>query len=61
MSTTRLGTEGTMTKLVGCMPEVAYRALSNSMTSVGHPESKEHLIRYTFMCLQNVESSGMPC
>ncbi|XP_028413558.1 transient receptor potential cation channel subfamily A member 1-like [Dendronephthya gigantea] len=58
MSTTKHGTEGTMTKLVGSMPEVAYRVLSNSMKSVGHPESKEHLVRYTFMSLQNLESTA---
>ena len=53
MVRTKLGTEGTMSKLVSNMPEVAHRTLSNSMTSVGHPESKDHLVRYNFMCLQN--------
>ncbi len=51
------GTEGTMSKLVSKMPEVAHRALCNSMTSVGHPDSKEHLVLYNFMCLQN-QSTG---
>ena len=48
-----------MTKLVYSMPEVAHRALSNSMTSLGHPNSKDHLIRYNFMCLQNLEPGNM--
>ena len=59
MATTKYGTEGTMAKLVSNMPEVAYRALSNSMTSVGHPDSKDHLVRYHFMCLQNLAPPGM--
>ena len=58
MATTKHGTEGTMAKLVSNMPEVAYRALSNSMTSVGHPDSKDHLVRYNFMCLQNLTQPG---
>ena len=56
MVTAKLGTEGTMSKLVSTMPEVAHRALSNSMTSVGHPESKDHWVRYNFMCLQNTST-----
>ena len=58
MVTTKHGTEGTMAKLVSNMPEVAYRALSNSMTSVGHPDTKEHLVQYDFMCLQNLTPPG---
>ena len=57
MESAKNGTEETMTKLVSKMPEVAHRALCNSMTSVGHPESKEHWVRYNFMCLQN-QSTG---
>jgi hypothetical protein len=57
MESAQNGTEETMTKLVSKMPEVAHRALCNSMTSVGHPESKEHWVRYNFMCLQN-QSTG---
>lgn len=56
MVTAKLGTEGTMSKLVSIMPDVAHRALSNSMTSVGHPESKDHWVRYNFMCLQNTST-----
>ena len=57
MDSAKNGTEGTMSKLVSKMPEVAHRALCNTMTSVGHPESKEHWVRYNFMCLQN-QSTG---
>ncbi len=57
MLSSKHGTEGTMSKLVWNMPEVAHRALCNSMTSVGHPDSKEHWVRYNFMCLQN-QSTG---
>jgi desulfoferrodoxin (superoxide reductase-like protein) len=53
MSSAKHGTEGTMNKLVSNMPEVAYRALSNCVKSVGHPDTKEHWVRYSFMCLQN--------
>ncbi|CAB4008909.1 transient receptor potential cation channel subfamily A member 1-like, partial [Paramuricea clavata] len=53
MITAKNGTEGTMYKLVCSMPEVAYRALSNSRMSVGHPDTKEHWVRYNFMCLQD--------
>ena len=41
------------------MPEVAHRALSNSIMSVGHPDTKEHWVRYSFMCLQN-QGPGKP-
>ena len=47
------GTEGTMSKLVSKMPEVAHRVLCNSMISDGHPDSKEYWVRYNFMCLQS--------
>ncbi|XP_046848681.1 transient receptor potential cation channel subfamily A member 1-like isoform X1 [Xenia sp. Carnegie-2017] len=51
---TKNGTEGTMAKLVSKnMSEVAYRALSNSMKTTGHPESIDHLVAYDFLCLQN--------
>jgi hypothetical protein len=53
MITAKNGTEGTMYKLVCSMPDVAYRALSNSRMSVGHPDTKEHWVRYNFMCLQD--------
>ena len=56
MVKTKLGTEGTMSKLVSIMPEVAHRVLSNSMTSVGRSESKDHWVRYDFMCLQNTST-----
>ena len=47
------GTEGTMSKLVSKMPEVAHRALCNSMMSVGSEDSEKFLVRYNFMCLQS--------
>ena len=50
---TRHGSEGTMAKLVRKMPDVALRVLSNSVTSQGHPDTKEYLKRYDFLCLQN--------
>ena len=57
MVSAKNGTEGTMSKLVSKMPEVAHRALCNSMTPFIHPESKEHRVLYDFMCLQN-QSTG---
>ena len=42
-----------MAKLISKnMSEVAYRALSNSMKTTGHPESTDYLVEYDFLCLQ---------
>ncbi len=57
MESAKNGTEETMTKLVSKMPEVAHRALCNSMTSEGHPDNEDYLVRYNLMCLQN-QSTG---
>ncbi len=57
MESAKNGTEGTMSKLVSKMPEVAHRALCNSKTSEGHPEKKDYLVKYNLMCLQN-QSTG---
>ena len=52
------GAEATMAKLVHKMPEVACRVLSNSVTSKGHPDSKEYVRSYDFSSLQDC-SPGM--
>ncbi|XP_046848686.1 transient receptor potential cation channel subfamily A member 1-like [Xenia sp. Carnegie-2017] len=53
ISTTKNGPEGTMAKLISNnMSEVAYRALSNSMKTTGHPGSTDYLVEYDFLCLQ---------
>ncbi|XP_046848105.1 transient receptor potential cation channel subfamily A member 1-like [Xenia sp. Carnegie-2017] len=50
---TKNGPEGTMAKLISKnMSEVAYRALSNSMKTTGHPESTDYLVEYDFLFLQ---------
>ena len=59
MTSAKHGTEGTMAKLVSNMPEVAHRALCNSMISEGHPDTKEYVVKYNFVCLQN-EEPGKP-
>ena len=42
-----------MAKLVKKMPDVAYRALSNSASSQGNPDTKEYVKRYDFLSLQS--------
>ena len=43
-----------MVKLVQKMPEVAQRVLSNSATFQGHPDTKEYIKYYDFLCLQDI-------
>ena len=53
------GPEGTMKNLISKnISEVAYRALCNSVKSIGDSESPNYTVEYDFLCLQN-SATGM--